>query len=466
MSVKKLHRRNFLKMMCIGTADLGFGMVTPNVIGKTTNGMLVESPNEYGGFLVEKLYGTKGKKRAYDSDPDIVKPLSEKMTVFSRNVWDPVRQDRPSENLVYDRMVTGKGKNSNQTRLDYALMVGSWTIANGGGASSYHWESHGQAGRRPFREMGPWDPADIDMTWEQVTLAVKHAALFYGASLVGIAEVQPWHIYSEIYQPTRENRERTIPVIRDTAKFGKTDEAYYIPRSINRVIAVAFEEDFYGIANSPGQLASAATGNQYSRMAFTAPCIAEFLRVLGYKAIPSGNGLGPSIAVAIEAGLGELGRNGLIVTPKYGPRVRLAKIYTDMPLIPDPQIRFGVPEFCESCMMCADKCPSESISHGHRTWKGKSISNNPGFYKWYIQPETCYDYNGFSCSNCKRVCPFTKPNNSWLHRMIRAVIKRRIKPANNMMVTLDRASGYGRQLPDTEFWKMDGNRSITSRESM
>ena len=46
-----------------------------------------------------------------------------------------------------------------------------------------------------------------------------------------------------------------------------------------------------------------------------------------------------SIPIAIDAGLGQLGRMGLIVTPKYGPRVRLAKVITDMPLVPnDPKV--------------------------------------------------------------------------------------------------------------------------------
>ncbi len=464
MSQQNLQRRDMLKLL---GAVAGVGAVAPKVLGRTARGTLVESPEEYGGFAVEKLDGTVGRTAAYLYKPDVVGPLSEKMTAFSRNMWDPARQDRPHEDFIHKRMVEGKGKIPNQTRLDYALMAASWTVARSDGPAEYRWEDpRGPAASHGLDKLGPWNPSELDMTWEDASRAVKHAALFYGASLAGVAEVRPWHIYSEIYKPTREDRERVIPVIRDTDRFGKADNAWYIPKSMNRVISIAFEEDYYGIANSPGQLASAATGNGYSRMAFTAPCLAEFIRSLGYRAIPSGNGLGPSIAVAIEAGLGELGRNGILVTPKYGPRIRLAKVYTDMPLIPDPQISFGVPEFCETCMLCADDCPSGSISKGPRTWEGKSLSNNPGFYKWYIEPDTCYDYNGFSCSNCKRVCPFTKPNNSWLHQMIRTAIHRRIKPANNMMVTLDQASGYGRQLPDTDFWKMDGSKSITARESM
>jgi hypothetical protein len=34
------------------------------------------------------------------------------------------------------------------------------------------------------------------------------------------------------------------------------------------------------------------------------------------------------------------------------------------------------------------------------------------------------------------------------------------------MVTLDQASGYGQQLQGREFWEMDGQKSITTRESM
>ena len=137
-----------------------------------------------------------------------------------------------------------------------------------------------------------------------------------------------------------------------------------------------------------------------------------------------------------------------------------------MPLLPDAPIRFGVTEFCEACMLCAYDCPSESITKAARSWEGTSVSNNPGTYKWYVHPETCYDFNGFSCSNCKRVCPFTKPNNSWLHQLIRKGIDARIKPMNKVMVQLDQASGYGRQTENTEFWKMDGQKSITARESM
>jgi reductive dehalogenase len=306
----------------------------------------------------------------------------------------------------------------------------------------------------------------LDMTWEEATLAVRHAALFYGASVAGVAMLNPLWLYSDHFSPVRGEMERTIPVHYGGDRFGQEEEAWYIPETMNRVIALAFEEDYHALSNSPGRLASAAVGNGYSRMAITSSQLADFIRGLGYRALPAGNGVGLSIPMAIDAGLGQLGRMGLLVTPKYGPRVRLAKVITDMPLVPDSPIDFGVAEFCEGCMLCADDCPSESVTKGPMTWEGTSGSNHPGSNKWYTKVEGCYDFNGFSCSNCKRVCPFNKPNNSWLHRVIRRVIEGRLVSADRVMVKLDQASGYGAQTQDTEFWEMDGSKSITAREEM
>jgi len=66
--------------------------------------------------------------------------------------------------------------------------------------------------------------------------------------------------------------------------------------------------------------------------------------MLGYTAIPAGHDAASSILLAIDGGLGQLGRSGLLVTPEYGARVRIAKVRTDMPLIPDKPIDFALTE--------------------------------------------------------------------------------------------------------------------------
>jgi epoxyqueuosine reductase len=463
MSDHIVDRRQFLALLGAGSAAVVSAASTARLIALTTGGELVESEQEYGGFLVERA--TAGRK-VYEYDAAVLQRMSEKLTVFSRNRWDPERQDRPErrEDRFKARFLDGKGTIANDTRLDHALIAGSWATAAMGGGNAYQWTA--QTSRtRAMEALGKWDPAGLGLTWEDMRRVVKHASLFYGASMAGVAEVNPLWLYASHYTPAREDPERVIPIVYGGDRFEQAEDAWYIPAAMNRVIVLAFEEDFYAIANSPGALASAATGNGYSRMANTAYFVAEFVRALGYRALPAGNGVALSVPMAIDAGLGQLGRMGLLVTPKYGPRVRLAKVLTDMPLETDAPIDFGVTEFCDRCKLCATECPTGAVTEGSRTWKGNSKSNNPGTLKWYATVERCYDYNGFSCSTCKRVCPFNKPNNSWLHQMTRGLVLGRVRPANAVMTRLDQASGYGSQVPDSEFWKMDGNRSIAARDA-
>ena len=170
--------------------------------------------------------------------------------------------------------------------------------------------------------------------------------------------------------------------------------------------------------------------------------------------IPSGNSTALSTAIAVDAGLGELGRNGIVITPKYGPRVRLAKVFTDLPLVPDKPISFGVTEFCEICERCADECPSGAIPKGSRTWDGVDVSSNPGVYKWYVNGLNCmgaWIEEGIDCAQCINVCPFNKPD-SWLHDITRALIGARSHIVDETLLTLDRASGYGGTVEARDFW--------------
>ena len=201
MSDKSVNRRDFLKAVGVGTAAVGVGLAVPKVIAKTANGFLVESEEEYGGFQVEKL---SKDKFPYQYNPDVLKRMRNKYTVFSRSSWDPNRRNAPNENVKYKNLVEGKGKVPNQTRLDYAFTDASWCLAHN--PYSYQWgiENGGRSKRGPESEK--WNPADLNMNWEEVSIATKHAALVYGASLAGIADLNPLWIYDHRLSPTREDR--------------------------------------------------------------------------------------------------------------------------------------------------------------------------------------------------------------------------------------------------------------------
>lgn len=269
-----------------------------------------------------------------------------------------------------------------------------------------------------------------------LTVAIKRAAKFYGADLVGIAAVDPRWLYSQ-------NRMR---------------EDYIFPSNLNRAIVIAVEMAYEGIATSPAFTSSAATALGYSRMAFIEIELADFIRGLGYSALTTGNDVGLSVPMAVDAGLGMIGRHGILITRQFGPRVRIAKILTDMPLQPDrPDLKFceSVTRFCEVCEKCAKTCPSQSIPYGpDRTWRGKTRSNNPGVMKWYINPETCYNFwveNGSECSNCIRSCPYNKENDLF-HRFI-VWLTENAPWLNRIIVQMDDLVGYGKQKEPKSYMK-------------
>jgi epoxyqueuosine reductase QueG len=58
------------------------------------------------------------------------------------------------------------------------------------------------------------------------------------------------------------------------------------------------------------------------------------------------------------AGLGWVGKNCLLITPQYGPRVRLATVLTDAPL----ETGTPIPNRCGACTQCVDICPTKALT--------------------------------------------------------------------------------------------------------
>ena len=73
------------------------------------------------------------------------------------------------------------------------------------------------------------------------------------------------------------------------------------------------------------------------------------------------------IPIILEAGLGELSRIGeLVLNPYVGPRFKSGVITTNLPLLPDKPIDFGLQDFCEKCTKCARECPCQAIPYGDK----------------------------------------------------------------------------------------------------
>ena len=371
--------------------------------------------------------------------PELLFPIpanrfDQKNEMFKRSIWD--EKMRPYAKGFYEEAVFQQ--KVGYRKLDYAFRNATWNLEWGfgfGNARSnsglYSWDGVPTKIKR-FVEAGE----QVKGSPEEMSHITKKVARFIGADLVGICKVHPNWIYSHEFNLV-------------------TGEHYpiQIPEGCHNAIVMAVAMDYDAIRSSPSGVSGAATGLGYSKMAFVANLLAVFIRGLGYRSIPCGNDTALSVPLAMAAGLGEGSRMGLLITEEYGPRVRLCKVFTDLPLQYDPYHAFGAVEFCKTCKKCATHCPSQAIPYGTMTTEGLNISNQSGILKWYVNAEKCFAFwgkNRMDCVNCIRVCPFNKVPGA-IHDLIRTVI-RKTTLFNPFFTRMDSLLGYDKMHPAKEFW--------------
>jgi ferredoxin len=248
---------------------------------------------------------------------------------------------------------------------------------------------------QPSADRLPIDP-------EQAAGMVKGLARYYGALDVGITSLQPYHLYSHIG--------------RGSGEYGAE-----IPLEHRYAIAITVEMDFEIVGCAPTAPITMESSKQYVEAAVIAAQLAETIRNWGYpaRAHIDGNYRVICPLVARDAGLGEIGRMSILITPHQGPRVRLAVVTTGLELSPDPAPpQMDVIDFCTICKKCAENCPSRSISMGDREDKDG--------LRWVLNAETCFAYwneIGTDCGICMRVCPYSHPGNP-AHNLVRWGIRR------------------------------------------
>ncbi len=286
---------------------------------------------------------------------------------------------------------------------------------------------------------------------EQATLCIKSAARLFGAVRCGITPRDERWDYNPLYDADSDEVltwEKDFP---------------FKPRS---VIVVMVDMDYDAIATAPAWTTDGATGDGYGKAIKLAGQLAVFMRQLGYQAVASMNDLGMNVPYAVAAGLGEAARNGAVITPHYGPRVRVAKIYTDFDFVEYAKPRdFGVASFCKNCKRCADSCPSKAITQGDPSW-GPEYSTDPdytwqaskGVFKFHNDSKLCFKFwieNDGSCAACIASCPYNKPD-FWHHRLVDAQNVIAPGPVHSFMREMDILFGYGKvsdPVRVAKFWK-------------
>ena len=189
----------------------------------------------------------------------------------------------------------------------------------------------------------------------------------------------------------------------------------------------------------------------YMRGGQIAGIMAEHIRSLGYGARSHTNRASEvlHIPLILEAGLGEMSRIGeLVLNPFVGPRFKSVVLTTDMPLMVDKKIDFGLQDICGKCTKCARECPCGAISFGDK------IMFN-GYETWKPDVEKCTKYRlgnmkGAACGRCMKTCPFNTEGVLAERVLLWLAIK--VRYTRRFIIRLDDRLGNGSINPVKKWW--------------
>ncbi|MBA3009349.1 MAG: 4Fe-4S dicluster domain-containing protein [Desulfobacula sp.] len=240
---------------------------------------------------------------------------------------------------------------------------------------------------------------------QKFTTALLDMIGFYGGCDVGILPLEPHHFYSHKGRHARNWGD-------------KTDQTH------KTAIVIVVPMRTAMIKQGPTSTVIQESAQKYVEAAKISNIAAAYIRQFGFKARAHNDANYETLCVplAVESGMGELGRMGLFMHKTHGPCVRLAIVTTEMELPASPESPcLHMEDFCQICKKCADNCPSNSISHGDEP-------SSRNLRHWSIDQEKCFSYwktIGSDCGVCISVCPYTKPN-TLVHKLVRIYISRNI----------------------------------------
>lgn len=267
--------------------------------------------------------------------------------------------------------------------------------------------------------------------------AIKSLSYFLGSQMTGICEIPNYAWYSHRKDGTE---------IKPYNKYA---------------IVMLIDQGYETMEGASGDdyISGAQSMRAYMRGAEIAGIMGEFIRSLGYYSRSQTNADSEVLHVPLTllAGLGELSRIGeVILNPFIGPRLKTVVLTTDLPLLPDKPMDFGLQDFCSNCWKCARECPCDAIS-----WGDKVMFN--GYEMWKPDVERCTRYRvtnpkGTACGRCMKTCPLNKVV-TWEGPIATRIASwcgvnvRWLKPLLiPIAVWLDDALGHGVRNPVKKWW--------------
>jgi len=274
--------------------------------------------------------------------------------------------------------------------------------------------------------------ASIPQDPQVLTRHIKATGYFLKADIVSTCEVPPSAYYSHDKQ-------------------GNLVDCKY-----ERAVIIVMRKEWKAVRASAGSdyMGDPISFQAYAHLGLVAETMANYIRRLGWDALAQ---YGPSFVnrysvllppLLIAAGIGEVSRAGIILNPYLGLGFKAAAILTNMPLIPDRPIDFGLQSFCQSCKICAQNCPSKAISMGDKVMYN-------GYETWKLDVKRCASFNftnkkGTMCNRCVKSCPWTNPP-TWPHNLVREMVMHS-RLAQLIAIRAAYLLGPGEAHPDDQWW--------------
>ncbi len=167
------------------------------------------------------------------------------------------------------------------------------------------------------------------------------------------------------------------------------------------IISFGVEMDRDAALQAPSEHAALTIQAEYRGTDLIAAKVAQHIRDMGWEAQAAIHGF-LQIPAAVEAGLGQLGKHGSLISKDLGSMYRLGAVATNLPLVLDAPEDIGIDEFCTRCQACTTNCPPNAIFDTKQMVRGRE--------RWYVDFDTCIPYfvENHGCGICIGVCPWSE----------------------------------------------------------
>lgn len=245
----------------------------------------------------------------------------------------------------------------------------------------------------------------MELTRLARTAAVKEAARQAGFARVGVARAAPAERFESFLAALARGDQADMAWLARPDTLAKRRDPAEILPDLRSLVVVA---ESYWTDDDGGPVARYARGEDYHQVLSTRlkPVVAA-VESLGGRARAYVD-TGPILEVqwAARAGLGWIGRNGLLLSRDGGTWWLLGVVLTTLELEPDEPVA----DHCGSCTRCLDACPTDAFRGPYRLDSRRCLSYLTIEHRGPI-PEELREGMGehlFGCDVCQEVCPWSR----------------------------------------------------------